>query len=176
MLIRPHRRNDADRIAEVLADGWRDTYAAIVTPEYLDYQSDRVRRRSEIAAWLDDFNEGAEAIFVAEREGEVVGFIHMELGNKASLGSSGYVNLLYIDKAAHGRGIGKHLMSAGARWLVESEPGPLVLSAFELNPHRAFYAALGGIEVKRVLNDISGAKVWSVLYLWPDPSVLVLAG
>ena len=173
MLVRPHRRNDADRIAEILADGWRDTYAEIVPVEHLAYQSDRVRRRGEIAAWLDDFHDGAEAIFVAERDGKVVGFIHMELGNKADLGSSGYVNLLYIDRVAHGQGIGRQLMSAGATWLIENAPGPLVLSAFELNPYRAFYAALGGREVKRVLNDIPGAKVWSVLYLWPDPSVLV---
>jgi GNAT superfamily N-acetyltransferase len=172
MLIRPHRREDADRIAEILADGWRDTYAAIVPAEYLAYQADRVRRRAEIAHWLDDFRDD-EAIFVAEQDSKVVGFIHMCLGNKAGLGSAGYVNLLYIDKAAHGRGTGRKLMSAGARWLVETEPGPLVLSAFERNPHRAFYAALDGLEVKRVLNDIPGATVWSVLYRWDDPSVLV---
>ena len=173
MAIRRHQRTDADRIAEILADGWRDTYAAIVPPAYLAYQSDRVRRRTEIADWLDDFHTGSEEVFVAERDGDVVGFIHMQHGDKADLGSSGFVNLLYIDRSAQGHGLGRHLMAAGAQWLLDTRPGALVLSAFELNPHRAFYTALGGTEVKRVLNDIAGAQVYSVLYRWPDPAVLL---
>jgi GNAT superfamily N-acetyltransferase len=174
MIIRPHVRADADRIAEILADGWRETYAAFVPADYIAYQADRERRRGEIADWLDgEFDPSFEAIFVAEDGGEIVGFIHMEHGNKAELGSTGIVNLLYLDRRAHGRGIGRQLMAAGARWLLDTRPGPLALSAFELNLHRGFYARLGGIESKRVLNDIAGAEIWSVLYLWPDPAVLV---
>jgi GNAT superfamily N-acetyltransferase len=174
MIIRPHVRMDADRIAEILADGWRETYAAFVPPDYIAYQADRERRRGEIAEWLDgDFDAGCEAIFVADDGDDVIGFIHMEHGNKAELGATGIVNLLYLDRRAHGRGIGRQLMAAGASWLLETRPGPLALSAFELNPNCGFYARLGGIESKRVLNDIAGAEIWSVLYLWPDPAVLV---
>ncbi|MGV3491652.1 MAG: GNAT family N-acetyltransferase [Devosia sp.] len=174
MIIRPHVRSDADRIAEILADGWRDTYAEFVPPDYIAYQSDRVRRRTEVAEWLDgEFDPTIEAIFVAEDDGKIVGFIHVEHGDKGELGATGIVNLLYIDRSAHGRGIGRVLMAAGVQWLAETKPGPVVLSAFELNPNRGFYERLGGVERQRVVHDIKGTEVWSVLYLWADPAVLL---
>lgn len=174
MTVRPYLRSDADRIAEILADGWRDTYAAFMPADYLARQSDRARRRGEIAEWLDDeFDPAVEAIFVADEADGLVGFIHMELGDKGELGATGVVNLLYVDRAAQGGGIGRQLMAASAQWLLETASGPLALSAFELNPSRGFYAALGGREAKRVTHTIAGAELASVLYFWPDPAVLV---
>lgn len=173
MIVRPHRRTDADRIAEILADGWRDTYRAFMPAEYLARQSDRSRRYGEIAEWLEDeFDAANEAIFVADNGRNVVGFIHMELGDKGELGATGVVNLIYVDRVAHGRGMGRELMAAGADWLLATRPGPLALSAFELNPSRRFYDALGGREAKRVTHVIGGTELASVLYLWPDPAVL----
>lgn len=174
MIIRPHRRADADRIADLLADGWRDAYARFMPAGYLARQSDRVHRRAEIAEWLDDdFDAAAEAIFVAEEQGDVLGFIHMTLGDKGNLGATGVVNLLYVDATRHGRGIGRSLMAAGARWLLDTRPGPLALSAFKLNPHRAFYAALGGAECSEITHMVAGTQLVSVLYRWADPAALL---
>ena len=144
MIIRAHRGADADRIAEILADGWRDIYAAFMPADYLARQSDRARRHGEIAEWLEDeFEPANEAIFVAEDEQGVVGFIHMELGDKGGLGATGIVNLLYVDRAAQGRSIGRQLMAAGAEWLLATRPGPLALSAFELNCRTGVAACTG---------------------------------
>ncbi len=173
MIIRPHRRTDADRIAELLADGWRDAYAAFMPAEYLARQSDRARRRAEIAEWLDgEFDATTEAIFVAEEQDDVLGFVHMELGDKGDFGATGVVNLLYVDTTRHGHGIGRSLMAAGARWLLDIRPGPLALSAFKLNPHRGFYGALGGTEALEVTHVVAGTELVSVLYRWADPAVL----
>lgn len=174
MIIRPHRRSDADRIAELLADGWRDAYAEFMPAEYLARQADRARRRAEIAEWLDDeFDATTEAIFIAEEPDDIVGFIHMELGDKGDLGATGVVNLLYVDATRHGRGIGRALMAAGANWLLDTQPGPLALSAFKLNPHRAFYTTLGGAESAEVRHIVAGTELVSVLYRWADPAVLL---
>jgi GNAT superfamily N-acetyltransferase len=174
MIIRPHRMTDAPRIAEILADGWRDTCGGFMPADYLARQSDRTKRYGEIAEWLaDEFDPANEAIFIAEAAGDAIGFIHMELGDKGELGATGIVNLLYVDRSAQGQGAGSALMAAGAQWLLETRAGPLALSAFELNPSRGFYAALGGREAKRVTHTVAGAEIASVLYLWPDPAVLV---
>ena len=175
MIIRSHCRADAGRIGEILADGWRDTYAAFMPADYLARQSDRARRRAEIAEWFHgEFDPANEAIFIAEHD-EAVGFIHMELGDKGELGATGIVNLLYVDRGRRGNGAGRALMEAGARWLLEARPGPLVLSAFELNPGRGFYGALGGIEARRLTHSIAGRDIVSMLYFWPDPAVLIRA-
>lgn len=174
MIIRPHRTADAGRIAEILADGWRDTYGGFMPADYLARQSDRTTRYGEIAEWLgDEFDPTNEVIFIADAGGGAVGFIHVELGDKGELGATGVVNLLYVDRGAQGQGAGRALMAAGAQWLLDTSPGPLALSAFELNPSRVFYAALGGREARLVTHAIAGATVASVLYLWPDPAVLV---
>jgi GNAT superfamily N-acetyltransferase len=174
--IRPHRRDDADRIAEILAAGWRQAYGAFMPPAFLAPRSDPAWRRREIGAWLDEFMPDSEAVFVAERDRRVVGFIHMELGDKGELGATGVVNLLYVDAEAQGRGVGRALLAAGAGWLLARKPGPLALSAFRDNRFRAAYAAMGGHEMKQVPHMIEGREIISVLYLWPDPRALLPDG
>ena len=132
-------------------------------------------RLEEIAEWLDNFDADTETIFVAEADGGVIGFIHMELGDKGDLGAVGVVNLLYVDAAQQRRGTGRALMAAGAGWVLSQRRGPLVLSAFADNPYRHAYAAMGGREAKAVQRVIDGREIGSVLYLWDDPAVLLRA-
>ena len=174
MPVRPHLRSDVDRIAEILAAGWAQAYAAFMPPGFFAPRSNPDYRRSEIAEWLDtDFDPASEALFVAEEEGRVVGFIHMVLGDKADLGAAGFVNLLYVDRHMQRRGVGRALMSAGAAWLIQQRPGPLVLSAYRDNPFRHAYAAMGGHEARQVTHIIEAREIVSVLYLWTDPLSLL---
>jgi GNAT superfamily N-acetyltransferase len=173
MQIRPHCRDDADRIAEILADGWRQAYSHFMPKGFLTPRIDRAYRRAEIAQWLDEeFEPDVEAVFVAEERGTIYGFIHMVLGDKGDVGAAGHVSLLYVDPPLQGQGTGRALMAEGARWLISKATGPLALSAFEQNPYRAAYNAMGGTEAKRLTPVIDGAEVKTVIYLWPDPSVL----
>lgn len=174
MEIRSHSRADADRIAEILAAGWRQAYSHFMPAGFLAPRIDPAYRKAEIAQWLDDeFDPAAEAIFVAAEAGSVAGFIAMELGDKGDVGATGIVNLLYVDPVAQRRGIGRALLAAGAAWLIETKPGPLVLSAFADNPHRFAYSAMGGHEAGRLHPRIDDREIETVLYLWPDPAVLV---
>ena len=174
MLIRPHARADADRIADILAAGWKQAYSHFMPASFLAPRIDPLYRRAEIAQWLDEeFEPDGEALFVAEDAGNIGGFIHMVLGDKGDVGASGHVSLLYVDPAQQRRGIGRALMAEGVRWLIAKAPGPLALSAFADNPHRFAYNRLGGLEAKRLKPLIDGAEVETVIYLWPDPSVLL---
>lgn len=173
MTVRPHSRADADRIAEILAAGWKYAYEDFLPSSVISTHTDPEFRRAEIAQWLDkEFDVASEAIFVAEEAGAVSGFIHVELGDKADLGATGVVNLLYVDPPMHGRGHGRVLMAAGARWLLARRPGPLALSAFAENRSRGFYDRLGGKEAKRVHRQLWDRSIETVLYLWPRPEVL----
>ena len=172
-MIRPHRRDDADRIAAILAAGWKQAYSHFMPPSFLAPRIDPAYRRAEIAEWLDDeFEPDNEAVFVAEEHGDVLGFIYMVLGDKGDVGAAGHVSLLYVNPAHQRRGIGRTLLAEGARWLAGKAPGPLALSAFAQNQHRLAYDAMGGIAAKRLRHVIDGSEVEAVIYLWPDPSVL----
>ena len=174
MLIRPHRREDADRIAEILAAGWKQAYSHFMPASFLTPRIDPAYRKAEIAQWLDEeFEPNEEAIFVTELEGAVEGFIHMVLGDKGDVGATGHVSLLYVDPAQQRNGIGRALLAESARWLIGKAAGPLALSAFADNPHRFAYDALGGIPAKRLRPLIDGVEIETVIYLWPDPSVLI---
>ena len=96
----------------------------------------------------------------------------MILGDKAEVGATGRVGLLYVDPTQQRRGIGRALMAEGARWLSGNAPGPLALAAYADNPHRFAYDAMGGIEAKRPRLMVEGVEIELVIYLWPDPSVL----
>lgn len=173
MLIRPHRRADGDAIADILAAGWKQAYSHFMPPGFLAPRIDPAYRRAEVAEWLDDeFEPDNEAVFVAEADGVVLGFIHMVLGDKGDVGATGHVSLLYVDPAQQRRGIGRALLAEGVRWLAATAPGPLALSAFADNPHRFAYEALGGVEMKRLRPVLDGTEVETVIYLWSDPSVL----
>lgn len=173
MLVRPHHRADADRVADILAAGWRQAYSHFMPPGFLTPRIDPAYRRAEVAEWLDDdFDPATEALLVAEADGEIAGFIHMVLGDKGDVGAAGHVSLLYVDPTRQRRGIGRALLAEGVRWLAAKAPGPLALSAFEQNPHRFAYNALGGIEARRLRPVLDGTEVETVIYLWPDPSVL----
>lgn len=174
MLIRPHRRDDADRVGEILAAGWKQAYSHFMPQSFYLPRIDPAYRRKEIAAWLDDeYEPETEALFVADDGGAVTGFIHMILGDKGETGSAGYVSLLYVDPPQQGRRIGRALMAEGARWLIAKAPGPLALSAYADNPYRVAYDKMGGTQVKRLRPVIDGTEIETVIYLWPDPKVLI---
>ena len=163
MPTRPHEPRDADRIAEILAAGWRQAYVSFMPPAFLAPRIDPQLRKAEIRAWFAELDPTVEAIFVAETSGIVNGFIHMELGDKGELGATGIVDLHYVDPVAQRRGLGRDLMAAGAGWLLAQRPGPLVLSAFRDNPFRHAYAALGGQEARVVSHSIEDREIASVL-------------
>ena len=174
MLIRPHARPDADRLADILAAGWKQAYAHFMPAAFLAPRIDPAYRRAEIADWLDkEFDPGSEALFVAEHGGDIAGFIHVIIGDKGDVGATGHVSLLYVDPAQQRRGFGRALMAEGVRWLMVKAPGPLALSAFAANPYRQSYNALGGQEAVRLKSVLDGTEVEAVIYLWPDPSVLL---
>lgn len=171
--IRPHRPGDAAAIGAILADGWRQAYADFMPAERMRTHGDRAHRAAEMAAFLADaFDPDTEALFVAEGEDGLAGFIHLVLEDKADLGAQGAINLLYVDAAAQGRGVGRRLLLAGAEWFAARITGPIAVSAFARNRFAGFYAHVGGVEALRRQHDIAGEGLESVIYLWPDAAAL----
>jgi len=113
--IRVARAADAPAIAAVHVGAWRETYAGLVPAHVLSGLS--VDRRTEawgrIISKPEAFN--SSAVFVAEREGAVVGFGCCGLQRAENLNAQGYdgeISAIYLLRSFQRCGLGLALMSA----------------------------------------------------------------
>jgi GNAT superfamily N-acetyltransferase len=82
------------------------------------------------------------------------------------------VTLLYVSPRTQGRGTGRKLLLEAAEWLKTRAPGPVSIGAFEQNPFRPFYEAIGGVVVKTVMVRVDAREWPVVIHLWPSPEAL----
>lgn len=132
VIIRPARPEDAAAIAHIRADSWRDTYAHLLSPEFLaalDPVADAERWRDTILAMTDDPSSGT--FVVAELDGEVRGFAIAGVPRPLEGETpprEWQLFLIYQDAALHGTGSGQALLEAsiGDRpahlWTAEDNP------------------------------------------------------
>jgi putative acetyltransferase len=131
--IRPFRDDDTDATAQIFFDSVR-----LGSQDYYD-EAQRVAwapRVPEAAKWLDRLK--IQTVFVAERQGRVVGFM--------TLTAEGCIGLAYVAPDAIGQGIGKALYDA---ILSEAEIiGVAKLTAQASHLARAFFKRQGWSVVK----------------------------
>ena len=173
LVIRPGTLDDSTAIGRILADGWRQAYSGFMSGAELGLRVDPDYRAQEVGTWLStEFDPSAELLLVAERDDGVAGFLAARLGDRNDVGSVAQVTLLYVSPENQGRGVGRQLLSAAAEWLKVHAPGPISIGAFEQNPFRTFYEAIGGVVVKTVMVRVDAQEWPVVVYLWPSPEAL----
>lgn len=173
LLIRPGTAADSTSIGRILADGWRQAYSGFMSKDELGPRIDPDYRAKEIGTWLStEFDPGAELLLVAEQAGDVTGFLAARLGDRNDVGSVAQVTLLYVSPRTQGRGTGRKLLLEAAEWLKTRAPGPVSIGAFEQNPFRPFYEAIGGVVVKTVMVRVDAREWPVVIHLWPSPQAL----
>lgn len=91
----------------------------------------------------------ASRVLVAERDGVIVGFVEVTMREAPQIPAYvsrriASVEIIAVDEAERGRGIGRSLMTSAAAWAREKGIGELELSVYEFNADAiAFYEALG---------------------------------
>lgn len=133
LVIRRALAADAAAVADVWLRSFRSTYA--FPPAHSN---------EEVRAWVrDHLVPGAES-WVAVEDAGVVGLLSL---------LPGWVDQLYVDPSAQGRGLGRALLVHAMR----RQPDGLELWTFQANEHaRRFYARNGFAEVE--LTDGAGNK------------------
>jgi len=100
----------------VRIDTWKVAYKGIIADEFLAGLS--VER--DTARWQENFaNQRPPFTFVAETSGKVVGFCCGGPERSSDTEYAGELYAIYILPECQGQGIGKALMAAGRRWLIE---------------------------------------------------------
>lgn len=144
--IRRAGAEDWPAVAAIHAASWRSAYRGIYPDSYLDREAPEERR----AYWrraLTEMDAELDAVFIAETEGEPVGFACIR---RKAEEAGPLLDNLHVMPGRKGGGIGTRLLQAAAAWLVDKEPGAAMqLGVWADNAAaRGFYASLGGREVE----------------------------
>ena len=158
MIVRPAREDDAEALAAVHVETWRDAYAGLLPQEVLDGLSRRQQTRRWRRAIRNPEDELGQ-VFVAE-DGSISGF------GSASR-ETGEITTLYVQPAAQRQGVGRMLFCRMAEFL----GGPVSLWVLDGNPAAGFYARLGGRPGVRRTVERWGIELGRTQYCWPGMSV-----
>lgn len=162
---RPAQPVDADAIAALHTQSWRQTYRGILRGEYLDGAIGEER----YAVWQKRLDEPAtnQRILVAENDNRLVGFVCLFLDADMQLGT--LIDNLHVALASKGQGIGAGLMHQATRVFIPeaNQPG-FYLDVYEANQSAIqFYKRRGGTNVGREERDNpGGGRAMTLRYAW----------
>lgn len=111
-IVRPAQVEDAPQIAKVHVETWQSAYQGQMPDLYLKSLS--IAKRTE--TWERDLRDKNSKfrVFVAEKQGKVVGFIGVCPCRDIDMPSgTGEVGSIYVDRLSAGQGVGSALMEVG---------------------------------------------------------------
>lgn len=163
----PATAHDAESIARLQAQSWRNTYRGMLPDEYLDHHvvDDR------LAYWparLARFASDRTLVLKAVDDATLLGFVCVLLDEEPEWGAR--LDNLHVSPQARGTGAGYALFQAAREWIARVAPGvPLHLWCVEANQiARRFYDRQGGKVVETMHRSFAGQpSVPEVRYWWP---------
>jgi GNAT superfamily N-acetyltransferase len=156
--LRPARPEDAEAIARVHVQSWRETYPGLISDSWLKNLSLEAR----VAAWRENLSSayrGPRFNLVAEDgEGGLCGFASGGPRREGPAGLEAYAGELwaiYLLKPAQGRGLGRALFEETRLKLKGEGFASMLVWVLKGNPAEGFYSHLGGkpLGLKKVLID-----------------------
>jgi GNAT superfamily N-acetyltransferase len=157
--VRRAAPEDARAIADIQVETWRAAYVGVMPQATLDALD--VDERA--AFWGPWIAADRTAQFLAEREGDAVGFA--SVGPCRHEPESGELYAIYVRPHAWGTGAGRALMDAALAWLAERWPEAVLWVAEENPQARRFYERYGWTPESTRMEEVApGATVSEVLY------------
>ena len=166
-LIRAATPDDAQAIARVHVQSWRETYRGLLPEDFLERMTDGAALERRRAMW-STLAARPEPVRVAVRGGEVVAFA----SGGAPQDHPGYdaeVHTLYCLRAAQGQGTGRALLREVAGELRAGGAGTLALWVLDTNPTRGWYARQGAREA----GEKQDGALREVRMVWDDLGTLL---
>ena len=171
--VREARCADAAGVARVHVESWRTTYRGIVPDDFLAGLS--VEQRERHWARVLCGAGGGEFVYVAEEDGQIVGFASGGPERSGDPIHKGELYAIYVLNTHQRRGLGRSLTRAVAERLARGGMRSMLVWVLAANPWRRFYEALGGRQVYVKPVEIGGITLDEVAYGWTDVTRLVEA-
>lgn len=142
MKIRKANKSDIEGIAKVHFAAMQTTYRGLMPDDFLASRTLEER----IAKWNETFESDYEIFFVAEDEGNIVGFCGGAKNEHEGTKDKYKYELkkIYILKEFQSQGLGKMLVKEFVSQIKEMGYNSLLLWVLTTNPYRKFYDKLGG--------------------------------
>ena len=150
-MIRRATAADAAAIVDVQYQTWLDVYPKIVddvTPQMVKhrFEEEKGGLKARAERFAATANEADPAVFVAEHEGQVVGFA---IATKLSEGANSHqINALYVLPSHQHHGLGSQLMQTALEWL-GAAVNPVQLHVVETNQQALGFYQKFGFEVTK---------------------------
>ncbi|SDX73775.1 Ribosomal protein S18 acetylase RimI [Collimonas sp. OK242] len=142
VVIRRATVADAGVIAAVRIDSWRTTYRGIIPDDYLDGM--KIEDSAAIWSRILSATSNAANVFVAEVDGEVLGFAAGMTLAQAKLGFDSELTAIYLEPSVQRAGIGRKLVAHVAAALASAGANNMLVWVLADNrPARQFYEMLG---------------------------------
>jgi GNAT superfamily N-acetyltransferase len=142
VVIRRATVADASVIAAVRIDSWRATYRGIIPDDYLDGM--KVEDSTAIWSRILSATSSAANVFVAEVDGEVLGFAAGMTLKEAKLGYDSELTAIYLEPSVQRAGIGRRLVAHVAATLASAGASNMLVWVLAENRQaRQFYEMLG---------------------------------
>ncbi|WP_051336459.1 GNAT family N-acetyltransferase [Rhizobium sullae] len=168
--IRPAHERDIPKIAKVVVDAWRSTFAGILPADFLDgmsYDQQEQRHRRT-------FGRPGVTYYVACSDDVVVGFASGGPTRREAFPSENEVYAIYVLAEFQQHHLGSILFRYVATDLKRSGRKGLAVVALKKNPHRSFYERLGGLPSAAGPITLGSATFNQIAYLWDDVASLAL--
>lgn len=167
VFVRSALRDDANEIARIFVESWRDTYAGLLPVQYLVRLSE-VRQR---LLWAREITQRGpqDGLIVAEHDDYgVIGFASFGPARDKAIAYDGEIYTLYVDPNHVGGGVGHVLMRAAFARLYAEGFRSTVIWALKGNPARFFYENEGGRVVAERPGAVAGKPVRELGFGWAD--------
>ena len=161
--IRIAEVRDAAVIAHVHVQSWLAAYEGIVPKEYLA----SLNEAEWVPLWQDWLNRDI-SIVVVETNGEVVGFAGGGAIRESFSTYDSELYTLYLLKAVQGRGLGKALLCAIVKALIQKDHKSMIVWVLAQNPAVQFYEKAGAQYITRKQIEIGGIQLSESAFGWPD--------
>ncbi len=162
MIIRRETISDAPGIAKVHVDSWRTTYKGIIPQSFLDGLSYEQRTK----LWENNISDKSSMIFVAENEGEIIGFVTGGKRNTNEEAGASDLTSIYLLEEWQGKRVGKKLLNQIMNVFLEQGYQKIYVEVLAENKTRQFYQYYGAEYVKTVQLNIAGKILNEEIYVW----------
>jgi len=165
--------DDADAIAAIHVQAWRETYSGLLPQHVIDARTIIERRREQARARLADIGSSAH---VARLDDELVGFAVGGALREPVAGFDGELQVIYVLQRAQRHGLGEMLARAVARDLHERGFRSMAVRVLAENARaQGFYQHLGARFVELAPTEYIGrSPITDAVYGWDDLAALVL--
>ena len=180
MRVRAAVLQDAPVLGRVMVDSWLSAHRGQMPESAWRTRVEEWTPEVSARAWarlLAEGGAGGDAravLLVAEDDsGDLVALVLGTGAEDDESGETAQIDALYVLPDDQGRGIGRLLLQEAARRLLSLRYSQLTIGVLSANlPARAFYEAMGGVEIGQRTFDEEGHPLAGTVYGWPDLAAL----